>query len=146
MTRIKFKAWDKKEKKFNRIISIGFTDFGGKKEFRINVMREHGNVFLTKRECELIQYIGRKDQNDKELYESDFVDFTYVDGDDMDIETSGTIELDLKFTMGYIIREVGTQALMNIVDADLHNIRKVGNIYEDPSLIPISYKGGKNDN
>ncbi len=83
----------------------------------------------------LIPYTGMKDQNNKYLFENDFVDFTYTNSDGHDIETSGVIELDLKFTLGYIIREVATFALLNIVNTDLHNIRRIGNIHEKPELL-----------
>ena len=129
MREIKFRAWDKEHKKmFKPNIDIFFSLSG------TQMTSCYSNLYFEHLIC--MQFTGLKDKNNKEIYFGYEVDFTYTNSDGHDIETTGIIEMDLKFTLGIIIRENHTQALLNIVHTDLSNIRLTGrNIYENPELI-----------
>ena len=119
MIKTKFKIWNEKCKRMLYDSSLAIK----------------GNQIIEELGTKVIQYIGLKDQNGKELYVTDFVDFTYTNSDGQDIETSGVIELDLKHTAGYILREIGTNAIIGLTVTDFRNMRKVGNSYENPELL-----------
>ena len=129
MREIKFKVWDKENKKF-------ITSVQGKAHIGIDL---NGNVYNLqdgsggKERYELIEFTGLKDKNGKEIYEGDIIQ--------CDHEKIGVIEYDDYY-------EGGGRFWPTWKDGDCCDIcldkkrwyyfEIIGNIYEDSELISHS--------
>lgn len=134
---IKFRAWDKKKKKM----------FYGDKKDEPNMIGFDGEIYVTGStgpmcdcgcsadyinrsvsedyELELMQYIGLKDKNGKEIYEGDIV--SYFGGG------YGIVYYDEQFAAFRIeILKTGKYTDMEFI-AKYGNV--IGNIYENPELL-----------
>ena len=142
MTReIKFRAWDKTNKKWLRPKFNGVICYGGNNHICIidNKPTSWGGYeaqsprFLTWEEAgelEIQQFTGLKDKNGKEIYEGDIVNYgNYTDNDKPCNEE--VIFENCSF-VGREIRKFGDKNAVSMIGKDCEVI---GNIYENPELL-----------
>ena len=124
MREIKFRAWDKVDKKVRKVMSL---DFYNTRQWEVTLAND-GDVYLRYFEqIELMQYTGLKDKNGKEIYEGDVL-FHPLQG---------------RRKVFYPYSEnVASYGLRNIDNGfgstlqDSHAVWEViGNIYENPELL-----------
>ena len=121
---IKFRAWDKKEK---RMLPVDAVNFFNKSIVSNQARGEHSGGQFGFIESELMQYTGLKDKNGKEIYEGDIVSWFDDLGD---------------HGHPFVIKYNEAQFLLTIPSEKLDGwylggkeIEVIGNIYENPELL-----------
>ena len=125
MRQIKFRAWDKKEKKFEKYFQM---DCNGMMAIFRNETAEWGKADDDR--YILMQYTGLKDKNGKEICYGDIVkaqdgvwEIAYSepwDGVAINLDNKETAEMSVDFADNIYA---------------LNEVEVIGNIYENPSLI-----------
>ena len=124
MRKIKFRAWDKKNKKMWAYANPGFPD-----NKIVNVSQYANgtfNEFLHVHEIELMQYTGLNDKDWKKICEGDI----YRDIDDMEFEIRWD-NIGCKF-IAYCLKE--KKRLFLGLDSLKAGII-IGNVYENPEIL-----------
>lgn len=140
MREFKFRVWNKEHSKMYDIISLNDQDVAYTPKgwlFDGGFQEGYANYWTTKEDIVLMQYIGRKDANGKEIYESDIMKGTFASG----IGMSSTKYKELYFTVSYrerqskfemdMPKDYGKYRFMPY----LEQCEVVGNIYENPELV-----------
>lgn len=120
MRDIKFRAWSEKYRKMFRVDDLT-EDFLSNHAYKISFMRES---------CNLMQYTGLHDKNGKEIYEGDIVKW------DKPIAIEITQVLWDSELPRFVFADRENERFMDYCGSDL--IEVIGNIYENPDLIPHS--------
>ena len=140
---IKFRAWDKKDKK---IFDVEVFDLNCGDVSKVCILRDEKrtkkNYWYAPKEVVLMQYTGLKDKNGKEIYEGDIViqeiwnGADNIDGESVTDEFEGIIIYDRN---GYGIQtEIcdGKRTEVPIYEIDeFVTTEIIGNIYENKNLI-----------
>ena len=131
MREIKFRAWLKEEKKMVNIETMDFTE----KSIQYLEKSEIVNAYLLRRvgfdDIELMQYIGLKDKNDKEIYEGDIV-LVKPGG------TSTWYKTIVKFKEGaFIASLIDGEDYIYIFNRgfDSNDFEIIGNVYKNKNLL-----------
>ena len=140
MREIKFRAWDKKNKKFVKHIHInicGEKEMYSKLGFLINEFdyceyNKCSLIPILAKDIVLMQYTGLKDKNGKEIYEGDIVNVYGVYEEE--VENVGVVEYDGDGFWRVSIHE-NNNKIEDMMCFNLGLYEVIGNIYEDPELI-----------
>ena len=131
MREIKFRAWLKEEKKMVNVETMDFTE----KSIQYLEKSEIVNAYLLRRvgfdDIELMQYIGLKDKNDKEIYEGDIV-LVKPGG------TSTWYKTVVKFKEGaFIASLIDGEDYIYIFNRgfDSNDFEIIGNVYKNKNLL-----------
>ena len=121
MREIKFRAWDKAEKRwYDYEDSEIFIDLHGQP---LIYTAENPYPFANT-DIELMQYTGLKDKNGKEIYEGDIIKYkTIYKWDKNPIKLKPVVFENGMFTPQGVIKYLG------------NNIEVIGNIHDNPELL-----------
>jgi len=126
MREIKFRAWDKKEKRMFDVLGISWYDgeiFESYADAGVEWYSKEIKHNIS--DCILMQYTGLKDKNGKEIYEGDIA--TMID-EFRKISMLGVVCWDKK-NCAFVLSESYASHLLN------ETIEVIGNIYENPNLL-----------
>lgn len=147
MRDIKFRAWDKNRKGFiNGFNMIGFSTGQGAPKRKLKRFSNEWN----EEDIELMQYTGLKDDEEKEIYEGDVIQFTWEENSCWG--KAGTYKGYVRFKEGvfevvYIGREKITISddggrHVNSTEDDIRSLMSwsedieiIGDIYKNPELL-----------
>ena len=137
MERLKFKIWDKKNKKFliKCIDNIGINDKQciDTNEFKNNIFSyldwENGSIRLNSKKYVVLQYIGLKDKNYKEIYEGDII----KDMDNLYYKVI-YIKESACFVFSPIRKDTKIKFSFSFRKSNNREMEVVGNIFENPNL------------
>ena len=131
MRELKFRAWNKHDNKLAAVTLLGLNQNLGVIDIMVwttnNGNDYHAERWLTE-ETELMQYTGLKDKNGKEIYEGDILKFVRWSNELQrrdEFIAKVTFENHM-FYADYELRLVAQEPIREII----------GNIYEDPELVP----------
>jgi uncharacterized phage protein (TIGR01671 family) len=131
MMDIKFRAWDKQAKTMRLVKSINYADDGFAETVMVHLVGGITFGYVHGESCELLQYIGLKDMNEKEIYEGDIV--RCWSGNESD-------ELDYRLLIGVVKYQApywGVQpqkGYWNHLAWNAEYVEVIGNIYENKEL------------
>lgn len=131
MKELKFRAWNKHDKKMATVTLLGLNQNLGVIDIAAWTTN-NGNDYYTSRwlteETELMQYIGLKDKNGKEIYEGDLlIDDAAPDGEQEIVEVKWDIDRAKFYT--------ASEGTFDGIEFDEVDWKVIGNIYENPELI-----------
>ena len=126
MRNIKFRAWDKEDKKMYQVAHINNLLTVGK---YVSVRKNEDNAIvkierdLEEDSFELMQFTGEVSRDKKEVYEGDIIEYRFEDGGAYSTPMKGVVKFSQgRFECPYGIGEVVI-------------FRVLGNIYENAGLI-----------
>ena len=126
MREIKFRAWDKENKRMvSELVSYALPNA----TITFDGLVYHRNEFNIQSQYELMQYTGLKDKNGKEIYESDYLG----DGDEIYYQV---VWDERDFVLGWRLKSVNGDGLNytfeEVMDPEKRTV--IGNIYQNPEL------------
>lgn len=129
MRDIKFRCWDTENKEMLEVQELDYEDsYNGQPMIRTTM---YSDYFDTE-DMILMQYVGLKDKNGKEIYEGDIVKFRFKDDREEFPDLIGYIEYQTTFTA---FRIMSNQGSFKIDITEIKFIEVIGNIYDNPELL-----------
>ncbi|KZU62666.1 hypothetical protein Nizo2814_1795 [Lactiplantibacillus plantarum] len=137
---IKFRAWDKQEKRMLVVYRISFDGpiEGAQVHCYLDDRGSEGSTEYSYDGDGLIleQYTGLKDVNGKDIYEGDIVSVFNEDGNYYNDVIEWCIKYNYPaFDLKYHSYLYASNALSEIMNAGVENIKVIGNVHENPELL-----------
>ena len=135
MREIKFRAWNKKKNKMTKHFGYGKTYMSGGDGISINELIKAEQAY----NMIIMQYIGLKDKNGKEIYEGDVVKWSYSQDEAssfiakviwIDFVDKGDLDTDQRH-IGFML-EFSDKGITDFPIK--HELEIIGNVYENPEL------------
>ena len=124
MRDIKFRCWDTENKEMLEVQELDYEDsYNGQPMIRTTM---YSDYFDTE-DMILMQNVGLKDKNGKEIYEGDIVKFRFKDDREEFSDLIGYIEYQTTFTA---FRIMSNQGSFKIDITEIKFIEVIGNIYK----------------
>jgi len=123
MREIKFRAWDKKEKRMFIVENLRII-----RDVLVNQDRKYSvseRGYVCRNKTEIMQFTGLKDKNGKEIYEGDIL--LKNNGDRFLVFWNND-------ALSYFVKNLRT-GFENMLDLHKEPISIFGNIYENPELL-----------
>lgn len=140
MREIKFRAWDKINKKMARLTLLGLH---WELDDRLTVYGVHDEADHVSKDAPVMQYTGLKDKNGKEIYEGDIVEWHYNKWNNDNPPTyTPTVGREV-VEYAEADNEVGQPYIGFTLPTNLPSLEIIGNIYENPELLSAGI--GEND-
>lgn len=148
---MKFRAWDTVKKEM--VYNVGIFPFNSS-----DIYKFEGNYFLIvgniKNRFIPMQFIGARDKNEKDMYESDIVKWTYphISAHRQSDEILGVAEWDnincgfniKQLTEGFYEYGCGSKTRLKFYDTnrsfDFDDLEVIGNIYQNSELLKVEDK------
>ena len=129
MRDIKFRCWDTENKEMLEVQELDYEDsYNGQPMIRTTM---YSDYFDTE-DMILMQYVGLKDKNEKEIYEGDIVKFRFKDDREEFPDLIGYIEYQTTFTAFIIMSNQGS---FKIDITEIKFIEVIANIYKNLELL-----------
>jgi hypothetical protein len=115
---------------------IGMLPIGENEKYCSSISGSDNRTQVDPDDCEIMQYTGIKDKNDKEIYEGDILLI-----DDGDLEQYKSV---VRWNAGGLIADCPTGNDYDITlvgwlfDSRVETIEVIGNIYENPELLNLA--------
>jgi uncharacterized phage protein (TIGR01671 family) len=135
MREIKFRVWDKKNKRIDYVYKIFYGEITGK----LLAIETSDKYLQEVNEFVLMQYTGLKDKNGNEIYEGDIVKAIFKGGYNSGYSRDWHTEKVkyLEYRGGYypmtdceMYRETDAQNVISSIEV-------IGNVYENPELLGV---------
>ena len=144
MRKLKFRAWDKKQKRIRQIIRMELP-LGETEDLSIISMDDNYLKWEYARDLIIMQYTERKDKNDEEVYEGDIIKFQYDTGYSEET-TKGIVKFgeyqaghndwgDI-MALGFYVQQIDVciGQEWNMCRSEIEEGEIIGNIYKNPEL------------
>ena len=124
---IKFRAWDNRYKEYIKNVMV---DWCGKVYF------DDGVATQDDLDISVEQFTGLKDVNGKDIYDGDIVSVFNEDGNYYNDVIEWCIKYNYPaFELKYHSHLYESNALSEIMNAGVENIKVIGNVHENPELL-----------
>ena len=132
MREIKFRAWDKLEKRMRKVVSLHWQ---GDKLVSAKLEGENEPIPIERR-LVIEKFISLKDENNKNIYAEDIVEVKHSDW------TEPTIHVvkwcgDEKYSAFNLKPELdeAVNSIALVAQSDFFSVKVVGNVHENPELV-----------
>ncbi len=133
MREIKFRAWDKEEKKMSETFELGGNNSVAYKD--IEGVHMFGRDDLISGEFEIMQFTGLKDKNGKEIYEGDIVKWKVISDNGYKTDITD-LNCEVRFDDGNYRFGASEDSFWHDLRDSNKELEIIGNIYENENLLP----------